>query len=472
VFSHYKRDNIIGKNMSDFFTYPQEAQKVIKLLMNQGQIANIETSIRDKHGNIIYVLVNAKVITDESGKPEKVVGSMIDITQRKILEAELRQAQKMDAIGRLAGGVAHDFNNILTVISGYSNLLSENLKAYPQYLEKLNEIRKASDRATSLIRQLLAFSRKQLTKPELLDINTLIMESVQMLKRLIGEDIHIDLNLGDHLPGILADRNQIEQILVNLLLNARDAINDRRDEGVNRLITIETKKETLDKKFVTTHLGCSIGERVMFAVNDNGIGMSREIISKIFEPFFTTKEVGKGTGLGLATIYGIVKQNKANIYVYSEPLQGASFKIYWPLAENKKISLKPDDSKTLIPGYETILLVEDDNSVRKLICITLNNLGYQVHEFSNGEESEKFIKETDIDFDLLITDVVMPGMDGVTLAKKIREIDAGIKVIFTTGYTDSRLFKEHTIEDVFEMMPKPFSVTDLSSMVRKVLGKE
>jgi two-component system cell cycle sensor histidine kinase/response regulator CckA len=472
VFSHYKRSDIIGKNVDEFFSYPNEAQKVLKLLMNQGLIANMETSLKDKQGSVIYVLVNAKLITDEWGRPEKMVGSMIDITHKKILEAQLRQVQKMDAIGRLAGGIAHDFNNILTVISGYNNLLKETLKNHPDSMEKLNEIQKASDRATSLIGQLLAFSRKQITKLELLDINLLITESVKMLRRLIGENIKIDLKLGEHLPNILADRNQIEQILVNLVLNARDAINDRRDEGVKKRITIETKRQYLDKKFVQMHLGCQTGERVMFAVSDNGKGMNREIISKIFEPFFTTKEVGKGTGLGLATIYGIVKQNKANIYVDSKPNQGSSFNIYWPLAAEKKIASKPDDSKILIPGHETILLVEDDNSVRKFICIALNNLGYQVHECSNGEEAQKYIMETHIHFDLLITDVVMPGMDGFALAKKVRETDPGIKVIFTTGYTDTGLLEEQPKEAAYELIPKPFSITDLSSVVRKVLGKE
>jgi two-component system cell cycle sensor histidine kinase/response regulator CckA len=473
MLSKYKRDEIIGKNIAAFFNNPLMMQRVLKLLASEREIVNMEAGLKDKNGSIIYALVNAKVIIDATGKQEKVVGSMIDITQRKILEAQLRQVQKMDAIGRLAGGVAHDFNNILTVISGYGNLLKENLEDRPASMEKLNEILKASDRAAALTGQLLAFSRKQITKPEILDINILIKDSVKMLQRLLGEDFNINLKFDEKMPNILADRNQIEQILVNLLLNARDAINDRREsgEGVKKVITIETKKVYLNKQFVHTHLGSSEGERVMFAVNDNGIGMNREVINRIFEPFFTTKEVGKGTGLGLATIYGIVKQNEANIYVDSEPNKGTSFKIFWPLATGKKIYSKPDDTKMLIQGDETVLLVEDDASVRKFIYIALNNLGYQVHEFNNGEDAERFINNTDINFDLLITDVIMPGMDGFTLAKKVIERYEGIKVIFTTGYADSILLKERTKNGNFTLLTKPFNMTELSSKVREILEK-
>ena len=397
-------------------------------------------------------------------------GIIRDITEAKKLEEQLRQSQKMDAVGQLAGGIAHDFNNLLTIISGYSDLLLNTQGVDVNSIEKLNQIRKAGERAQSLTNQLLAFSRRQIVRPEVLDINKVLNDSMKMYSRLIGEDIKIRLMLGENLPSILADPHQIEQILMNLLVNARDAIHAKYQENFEKIITIETSLRYLDEEYAAVHLGCKAGRKIMICISDTGAGMSKETIERVFEPFYTTKSQGKGTGLGMSTVYGIVKQNEANIYVYSEPGQGSTFKIFWPLneAETEENDLEPREMK-IIGGSEKILFVEDDDGVREFGLNALLNLGYDVQPAASAEAAMELIQTNKIDFDILITDLVMPGMSGRQLADKIQQLYKDLPVIFVSGYTDEHIVHHGVLDKDINFIQKPYSIAALAAKIRELL---
>jgi signal transduction histidine kinase/DNA-binding response OmpR family regulator len=385
-------------------------------------------------------------------------------------EEQLRHAQKMEAIGTLAGGVAHDFNNLLTVINGYAELVLMHVeKDHPLYKD-VNSILAAGRRASNLTNQLLAFSRKQIYKPRIVDINQVITGLEKMLRRLVSEDINMETNLRLDLPLIEADPGQLEQILINLVVNARDAINERTGLAAEKKITIETGQTYLDETLITEHIGGNPGLHIFFAVSDNGIGMREEIKSKIFDPFFTTKEKGRGTGLGMATVYGIVKQNQGNINVYSEPGQGTTFKIYWPVTEDQivqKVQVKP--GRDVLTGSEAILLVEDDEAVRNFAGAVLKGFGYTVFKASNGKSALELIKENDLQIDLLITDLVMPEMNGEELAAKLQEIFPATLVLYASGYTDNHVVHSGILEKGVNFIHKPYSVQTLAEKVREVL---
>jgi two-component system cell cycle sensor histidine kinase/response regulator CckA len=386
-----------------------------------------------------------------------------DITERKQLEEQLLQAQKMEAIGRLAGGVAHDFNNMLTVILGYAELIKARLPHDDPLAKDVSEIQKAAGHSKDITRQLLAFSRKQMIAPRLVNLNELIANTKEALSRLIGEDIDFRFHPAPDLWEMRVDPSQVDQILVNLAVNARDAMPD------GGALTVETANVHLDEPYCRDHLDCAPGYYVLLGVSDDGVGMDKETLSHLFEPFFTTKEVGRGTGLGLATVYGIVKQNGGIINVYSEPGRGTTFKIYFPAVVQKdEIAEKPDAS-VMAAGSGTVLLVEDDDMVREMTATMLQAIGYTVQVAESASDALSLCEKKDARIDLLITDVVMPGMSGRELRGRIEAVRPGIKVLFTSGYTSSIVVQRGMLEEQVHFLQKPFSINHLARKVREAI---
>jgi nitrogen-specific signal transduction histidine kinase len=389
-----------------------------------------------------------------------------DISQRKRLEEQLLHAQKMEAVGRLAGGVAHDFNNMLTVISGYNRMILDELSTMDPLRGYAEEILKAADRAAALTNQLLAFSRRQIMQPRVINVNAVLIQTQKMLQRLIGEDIELILDLGVDIGNIKADPGHVEQAIVNLAVNARDAM------PMGGHLRIETADVVLDETYARTHMGVKPGEFTMIAVSDDGHGMDAETRRHIFEPFFTTKEKGKGTGLGLATVYGIVKQTGGDIWVYSEPGQGTTFKLYFPrVFEPVSDSAGSDPSATRQSGGETVLVVEDEQAVRDLTVRILQQLGYTILTASSGGEALEISQTHAGHIDLLLTDVVMPQMSGRQLADHLRESRPKTKVLFLSGYTENTVVHHGVLDAGVDFLPKPFSRENLSKKLREVLAK-
>jgi PAS domain S-box-containing protein len=400
------------------------------------------------------------------------IESFIDITELKraeqekiILEEQLRQSQKMEAIGKLAGGVAHDFNNLLTVIHGYSELLLNSLDQNSRLRQDVLEIKNASQRASSLTNQLLAFSRKQVLQPTVLDLNAHVSSMDKMLRRMIGENIKLTSLLAEDLGRIKADPGQIEQVILNLAINAKDAMPN------GGKLTIETANVILDESFTRSRIGMAPGRYVMLSMSDTGSGMTPEVKERIFDPFFTTKEKGKGTGLGLATVYGIIQQSGGNIWVYSEPGVGTTFKIYLPTIEEGTESLRPTSVPTKsTQGSETILLVEDEEMVRKLACTVLQKNGYKVLEASSGEEALRIVQgQNGNPIHLMVTDVVMPGMSGRQLAERLLPLRPEMKVLYMSGYTDDAIVHHGVLDPGIAYIQKPFAPDALASKVRDIL---
>ncbi len=389
-----------------------------------------------------------------------------DESEKAALMEQLLQSQKMESIGRLAGGVAHDFNNILSAINGYAEICLLKMGDDGPYREELGIILASGERAARLTQQLLAFSRKQIMRQELIDINIEIDDTYKMLERLLGEDVEIDISKGEELWLVKADRSQLEQVVINLAINASDAM------PTGGKLAIETENVTFDGKYLKEHYDISRGDYVMLAISDNGHGMDANVKEHIFEPFFTTKDKGKGTGLGLAMVYGIVKQNQGEIQVYSEPGQGTVFKIYLPRAAEtpeKEVENVPGKNDIDSSGTETILLVEDDTVVREMSLAILRVLGYTVLEAENGEDALQVCSHFHGVIDLLLTDVVMPKMNGPELAGKMRELFPGIKVLFMSGYTENAIVHHGVLEEGVNFIHKPITPQSLSREVRSIL---
>jgi PAS domain S-box-containing protein len=430
------------------------------------EVKGIETQLSNKDGKKIWASISGHAVRDSNGELLYYDGIAEDISERKQLEQELMQAQKMEAVGRLAGGVAHDFNNLLTAIIGYGQLALAGLdRVHPSYAS-IQEIIRAGERAASLTRQLLAFSRKQVLQPQLIELNSILSDLGNMLARLIGEDVDIRFVLDATLKKIKADPGQIEQVVLNLVVNARDAM-----PGGGKL-TIETKNVYLDEKYTQWHLALSPGSYIMLAVTDTGCGMDAETRSHIFEPFFTTKEHGKGTGLGLSTVYGIVKQSGGDILVYSEAGRGTTFKIYLPALDDGMVGSEVRQHNDSVPtGSELILLVEDESMVRELASNILRGLGYDVLEASSGEDALIIALQQKGKIDLLLTDVVMPRMSGKELADRIQTSQSDIKVLFTSGYTDDAIVHLGVLERGTAFLQKPFTPSSLARKVRETLDE-
>jgi two-component system cell cycle sensor histidine kinase/response regulator CckA len=389
-----------------------------------------------------------------------------DVGERERLESQLRQAQKMEAVGQLAGGVAHDFNNLLTVISGYGAMARNRIGAGPGARE-LVEIGRASDRATQLTQQLLAFSRQQVLEPEVLDVNEVIAEVTPMLKRLIGEHVEIGVLTVRETPPVVADRGQLEQVIVNLAVNARDAM----PEGGT--LTIETRTVRLDERYAAEHDGVAPGQYSCLSVTDTGVGMDGDTRSRVFEPFFTTKEVGDGTGLGLVTVHGIVKQSGGHVEVYSEPGLGTSFKVYLPAASGEPVtraySAPPRPDR--LEGDETVLVCEDDDLVRALIQTMLTENGYRVLAASRPDEALDLATAHGDPIDVLVTDVVMPQMSGPELVKRLEATRPDVKVVLLSGYSAETVGELH-LPDGSVFLQKPFDDVTLLQRIRALLDPE
>ncbi len=460
----YEREEVIGRNIEFFFSpfigYDFQLN-ILPASINGGW--NGELRAKRKDGKEITVFMSTSTVKDDAGQPVVVVAVLSDITLRKQLEAQLRQSQKMEAIGQLAGGVAHDFNNLLTVIEGYIDLLKNKLENEQSVVNYINQMKKATERAVSLTRQLLTFSRRQVVQPKIIDINQTIKELSKMLNRLIGEHIELITNLNPKIWHIKVDPNQIEQVILNLVVNARDAM----PEGGE--LIIETDQIKLDRSYNRFHPDVKPGDYVVINVTDTGIGMSEEVQQRIFEPFFTTKEKGKGTGLGLATVYGIVKQSNGHISVYSEVGKGTTFKIYFPAIKAKSYAENEENEGRHSKGRgEYILVVEDEYLVRELICDTLRNLGYNVLEAANGEQALRVFHEQSEKIDLVLTDLIMPGMNGKKLSELLKQERPNVRVLFMTGYDDNAMSKQGMITEDIDYITKPFSPKKLAKKLEEV----
>ena len=416
-----------------------------------------------KDASVFWASLVATLIRDAAGAPLYFIFVFTDLTQQKALEEQLRQAQKLEAIGQLAGGIAHDFNNLLTVISGYCELIltEPNLQASTQ--ESAQAIREAGERAIGLVRQLLGFSRRTILQPRVIDLNDAVLNAGKLLGRLIGADVALTTKLRSTSSRVKVDPSQLDQVLMNLAVNARDAM----PRGGQ--LTIETADVLLSKGGSAPHLDCPEGRYVMLAMSDTGTGMTPDVQARIFEPFFTTKEVGKGTGLGLAMVFGIVRQSGGGIYVYSEPGHGSTFKIYLPAVDAQPVAAGATLPVDRLRGAETILFVEDDESVRKLTVASLQGLGYRVISAPDGRAALQMALAEARAPDLLLTDVVMPGIGGPELARRMRERFPNVKVTFTSGYTDDSVVRHGLLDSSVAFIQKPYTPASLASRVRQIL---
>jgi two-component system, cell cycle sensor histidine kinase and response regulator CckA len=449
---------------SGIYRYPLEHQKINEVLLHQGSFKDLEVEWKRKDGAPITVRCSGCPIKDETGAVAYVEVFAEDVTERRTLERQLRMAQKMEAVGRLSGGIAHDFNNLLGVIIGYSQVLKRSLGPASASFEHAQEIEKASQRAVSLTRQLLAFSRQQVLEPVVLNLNSLLSDMEKMLPRLIGEDISINLELDPALSQVKADPGQIEQVVLNLTVNARDAMPD------GGKLRIQTANVTLDNAYTHTHPGSRAGSYVMLRVTDTGTGIDPEIQSQIFEPFFTTKERDKGTGLGLATVYGVVKQSGGYIAVDSEKGKGASFSVYLPQLEQPAVQAAPAIAAPMnTRGSETILLVEDAEPLRKLAAMFLQESGYRILSAADGQQALQVARQNPGPIHLLLTDVVMPGMNGRVLGERLAASQPGMKVLYMSGYTDSFIAGHGVLEPGTHLLHKPFTQEALNRKVRELL---
>jgi two-component system, cell cycle sensor histidine kinase and response regulator CckA len=456
----------VGKNADELFRLEAaQGHEARAATQAQGEWAG-ELRQLTKEGNEVIVMSSWTLVRDEAGQPQSILAINTDVTKKKSLEAQLLHAQRMEGIGMVAGGVAHDFNNLLTVISGYSEMVLGRMKPDDPSRGLLQEVHKAGERAAALTHQLLAFSRKQVLQVQVLDLNSLITDAEKMLSRLIGEDVQMVTEGDPRLGRVKADAGQIEQILLNLFVNARDAM----PQGGR--LTVMTRNVELDENYARAHPYVKPGRYVLLAVSDTGAGMDEATRARVFEPFFTTKEPGKGTGLGLATVYGIVKQSGGSVELDSAPGRGTTFQIYLPRVEEAVPARKSPSGEFKAPrGTETLLLVDDDAAVRSLCRLALQTFGYQVLDAADGAAALLLSEAYQARIHLLVTDVVMPGMNGRELANRLTKLRPGLKVLYVSGYTDDAVVRNGVAAGGVAFLAKPITPGMLARKVRQVLDE-
>ena len=471
-------ETLSGRNLEEAYAepfawaagmHPDDRERVLttaREAAQTGELAATTYRVVRPDKSVRWVRARGTPVRDPAGRVVRLVGIAEDITDLKRTEEQLVQAQKMEAVGRLAGGVAHDFNNLLTVITSYGQLQLDDLPPNDSRRADLDEIVHAALEAAKLTRQLLAFSRRQVLEPKVISLNDVVSGIEKMLKRVIGEDIDLAVALASDLDAVRADPGQVEQVIMNLVVNARDAMPNGGQ------LTIETANLELDAAYVLTHEPVLAGSYVMIAVSDTGTGMDEATRARIFEPFFTTKEMGKGTGLGLATVYGIVKQSNGYIWAYSEQGQGATFKVYLPRVTESAEALAPRASPAELPrGTEKLLVVEDDTAVRRVICGVLERQGYSTTSMEGPAAAIDLLRGRQSAPDLLITDVIMPQMNGRELARQLVEIWPSLRVLYLSGYTDEAIVRHGVLETGVAFLQKPFTPEALILKTRQVLDQ-
>ncbi len=461
------REEMIGNSPSNLFMWnkPERADEWFAALLRNEVVRDQETEVRHQSGDLHQVLVSLSMVT-LAGQPH-VLLVVQDMTERTLLERQLRQAQKMEAIGQLAAGVAHDFNNILTVIHGHAGLIKNQVNSGHPPVESAEKIAKAANRASGLIRQLLMFSRRQVMQFRHLDLNESVQNSLAIVGRLVGEHIHLDFRPGDSLPSIHADPTMLEQVVMNLAVNARDAMPDGGQ------VVISTEIVAVNRDATPMDPESRKGMFVRLGFSDNGCGMDTSILNRIFEPFFTTKGIGKGTGLGLSTVFGIVRQHRGWLEVTSKPGRGTEFSLYFPACEQvADRTTASSDTTMLLRGRETVLVAEDEDALREMVHLVLTAQGYKVLAAASGAEALRIHAQSNRPIDLLLTDMVMPGgVMGSELAERLREENPRLRVIFTSGYSPGMAGKDLSLLESRNFLPKPYSIGKLAQFVREVLDQ-
>jgi PAS domain S-box-containing protein len=467
IWGYSDKDEVLGRKIEFLGRKPEEILAAVTVTREKGEYWGEFTALR-KNGEIFELQFALSLVTDIEGKPIRLAGTFLDITEKKRLEQQFRQAQKLEAVARLAGGVAYDFNNLLTIIGGYSDLLLNQVDRQNPIHKKISQIHRAAKRAETLTDQLLAFSRKQAMQPRVLALNDLIRYSRRMLERLIDENIEMMTRLAPELGNTRGDPGQIEQVIMNLVINSRDAM-----PAGGKLI-IETANVVVKEGDTGFPENIQSGKYVCLTVTDTGIGMDKETQARIFEPFFTSKSAGGGSGLGLSTVYGIVRQSGGFILVDSKRGQGTTFKIYFPRVDEpitREDEKKPEISESFLWGSETILVVEDDDEVRQLICSGLQDFGYEVLEAADGGAALRTAKKTKGTLHLTITNVVMARMSGQQLVGRVLKIHPAMKVLFVSGFSDDSLLKDNELTLKGRFLQKPFTRSQLLSTVREILDQ-
>lgn len=465
LFGYASTEEILNIDIrSQLYVNPDDRTTYQTMLAEKGFVKDFEVEMKKKTGEKLNVLLTSSTVTDGNGNIVAYRGIIRDITEHKKLEQQLLQSQKMEAVGQLAGGVAHDFNNILTAIMGFTSLILMKTQEAPTKTYA-DQILTLSGKAAELTQSLLAFSRKQIINPRPADINDIVKQINKLLRRIIGEDIELNIVLSEESVTAIVDRAQLEHVLMNLATNARDAMPN------GGALTIKTESTFLDKEFIDTHGYGDIGSYALLSVADTGTGIEEKSIKRIFEPFFTTKEVGKGTGLGLAMVYGIIKQHNGFVNVYSEPGQGTIFRIYIPAIQVKEEVAEIVEQAALKGGTETILLAEDETETRKVTKAILEEFGYKVIEASDGDEALRQYLENQDSVDLLLSDVIMPKKNGREVYEEIQRIRPGIKTLFTSGYTGDVIRKQGFLKEGLELISKPIMPKELLLKIREILDK-